>query len=1186
MFKTFTLFMCLWAFNGIAQITISGRILNQANTKPVANASVFLNNATIGDKTAGDGTFVLHNVKPGKFDLVVSIVGFETYNQTIIANADNITLPDILIFPKTIVLKEVSIKPDVNRDRNYEWFKNEFLGTDLAKECKILNPNVLNLDYDEANGKLTAASYDFLEIENAALGYKIKYLLSDFVMDNKDTASKKVFYKGSVLFENLKGAPSQEKRWQKNRQEIYENSEMHFLRSAISNRLDEEGFEVQQLSIYANPLRPSDSLIEAKIKKYKELKPGGINFLDSLSYWVKKSRLSKTFQKLLPFPLKDEEIVQQTDQKGVFALGCNNDELYITYNKNRHFHLNDQPGHLNDRNNTEHTLISFNSPIAFFYNNGVLSNPYSVIFYGVWGKDRVAELLPVDYDVPQSIAVVPVDSTIEKNVTSKLKTFSTDHITEKAYLHFDKPYYASGDTIYFKAYVTLGENHQLSDLSGVLHIDLINTNNKIDQSIELQVTDGVAWGDFALSDSLPKGNYRVRAYTQWMRNNGEAAYFDQIIPVGSVLSNKISESGTGNPVMANTSEDVQFFPEGGKLVCGIKSKIAFKAISTGGLGTDVKGVIIDNENKETAVFTSAHLGMGYFYLTPQEGKTYKAKLTYANGTQNITDLPNAENKGIVLSINNDSLPQASVRIEANKACYQENKNKDYLLVIYSGGVATTVTCMLDSLVISLDILKRHLHTGIATVTLFSPTGEPLSERLLFIQNYDQLDLSINSAKPVYSKREKVSISLDVKDRAGNPSAGHFSVSVIDENKVPVDENAENTIMTNLLLTSDLKGYIEQPNYYFTNITDEARANLDLVMLTHGYRRFEWKPLLNNEYPPVAYQPEKGLEIAGTAKSLGGQPLANATVSLISMHSGQFTSGVADDKGRFRFSDLVFSDSDKFVLQAVNSKGKNSTKLIYDKDKPGPAVAPEISLKIDTVNQSMFAYLENNKKQRDDIARYGDAKGKMLKEVFINDKKIIHYPSNGNLVSPEAADQLVTSEYLDKIGGSLTERILQKFYGRARDVSLVVVDGIAMPRGFSVDVLNASDVETVGALYGANASIYGVRVGQNSVWLITTKRGKGLDPKDIASIGILSISPKGFYKAREFYSPKYDHISATNYRPDHRGTIYWKPELVTDENGNASFEYYNADGEGSYRIVIEGIDNNGNLGHQILRYKVE
>lgn len=370
-----------------------------------------------------------------------------------------------------------------------------------------------------------------------------------------------------------------------------------------------------------------------------------------------------------------------------------------------------------------------------------------------------------------------VDNNVLKNVVSKLTRYASDHASEKAYLHFDKPYYAAGDTIYFKAYVTFGERHRPSKLSGVLHVDLINTNNKIDRSIKLQIIDGITWGDFALPDSLPKGNYRVRAYTQWMRNEGN--YFYQTIPVGSTLNNKIAESSTAHTTATNTKQDIQFFPEGGEMVTGILSKVAFKAIGVNGLGADVKGVIIDNTGTELSKFNASHLGMGYFYLTPMQGKTYRAKVTYSNGAQSINDLPMARDKGIVLKINNDNLGAAPLQIIANESYLAENHDKAINLLVYSGGIANMVTIRLDSALINLTILKRHLLPGITRVTLFSETGEPLCERLIFVQKPDQLKLTINADKTVYAKREKVHFSIHAFNQADSVVAEHFSVSVID-----------------------------------------------------------------------------------------------------------------------------------------------------------------------------------------------------------------------------------------------------------------------------------------------------------------------------------------------------------------------------------------------------------------------
>jgi TonB-dependent Receptor Plug Domain len=794
------------------------------------------------------------------------------------------------------------------------------------------------------------------------------------------------------------------------------------------------------------------------------------------------------------------------------------------------------------------------------------------------------------------------------DIVTKLRTYNKAHLAEKVYLQFDKPYYATGDTMYFKAYVTMGERHNLSAISGVLHAELIGIDNKANQSIKLQLVDGVGWGDFALPDSLAQGTYRVRAYTRWMRNSGDDSYFEKTIPIGSLHQNKIPESNTARikPVLAKT--DLQFFPESGGLVTGINTKIAFKAIGTNGMGMDIKGEITDNTGKEITGFASTHLGMGYFDLKPEEGKSYKANITYADGTKDVLPLPISNSKGISLIINNDSIASAGVKIEANQNYFSENKGKEYSVLIYSGGIATTVRCKLDSPTLTMDIIKRKLFTGITTITLFSQNNEPLAERLIFIQNYDQLNLGISTDKDTYATREKVSLKLNAKTRADLVAPGHFSVAITDENKVQVEENNETTILTNLLLTSDLKGTIEQPNYYFTNNdnlnNNEKQKELDLVMLTHGYRHFSWKQVLGGDSTntTIAYQPETSLAVSGTAKNLLGTPLKKATVSLIAIAKNRFASQTTDDKGKFNFSGLNFNDSTKFVLQAVNAKGKNRTQLTYE-----PDIMPLIkkaSVSQTNVNPTMATYLENDAKEQDELFKQGMVKVRTLKEVKIKAFKPDNNYRTSSLAGAGNADQVMHQDQLSQIQGPLvnslngrlagvkfvpytgrttgsimTGDLVPVLSGFSAAPMLVVVDGVD---GASISNLDVSQVETVEVLR-FSASIYGMK-GGNGVLVVTTKQGGAASGG--TSIGILPITVQGFYKAREFYLPKYTAAIPSGNHPDWRSTIYWAPEVVTDKDGNASLEFYNADGQGSYRVVVEGMDEKGNIGRKVYRYKVE
>ena len=759
------------------------------------------------------------------------------------------------------------------------------------------------------------------------------------------------------------------------------------------------------------------------------------------------------------------------------------------------------------------------------------------------------------------------------NITEKLTSYVTKHTSEKVYLQFDKPYYAAGDTIYFKAYVTMGERHNLSQLSGVLHAELINTANKIDKTIRLQIVNGVTWGDFALPDSLPTGNYTVRAYTRWMQNDGPDAFFEKVIPVGNLHPQGVSESTTAKQLHAKA--DMQFFPEGGELVAGVNSKIAFKAVGTNGLGIGVTGSITDNTGKQIAAFSSTHLGMGYFNLLPEYSRTYTAHIIYGDGSKDNIQLPHAKTVGICMRINNDSIQHAPIKIIANKEYFEANKGKEYTVLIWSGGYASTVNCKLDSPMITMDLIKRRLFTGVARITLFSPDAEPLCERLIFIQKFDQLNLNIDPEKTAYKIRDKVTLKLNARTTADSSAAGHFSVSVTDESKVPVDENSETTILTDLLLTSNLKGNIEQPNYYFTNVTDEKLKELDLVMLTHGYRHFIWKTVIDSASNPVKYQAETGLSINGKVTNLFGKPISKAAVALIPVEYKGLLSDTTDNNGEFSFSNLLFTDSAKFVLQAVNKKGKNTTRLILDKDEPSFAAGSMQVLPPFSANPTMDTYLANARKEQEAALKYGFGKTRLLKEVKITARK------SAPLIMTQygVADQVVSG---DKIlyGGSLSVRLagLVHFHQHFKKPIKVVWNGIEMPRNFNIDEINTGSIESIQVITDSFGIDY------DNVLIINTTFG--IQVKDMIAMGILPITVQGYYKAREFYSPKYEATLATTTRPDLRSTIYWNPAVVTDKNGNASFNFYNADTPGNYRVVIEGIDNEGNVGRKVVELRID
>jgi hypothetical protein len=778
-----------------------------------------------------------------------------------------------------------------------------------------------------------------------------------------------------------------------------------------------------------------------------------------------------------------------------------------------------------------------------------------------------------------------------KEVVAKLQSLSTDRIIEKAYLHFDKPYYSPGDTIYFKAYVTAGERHELSKLSGVLHVDLISKSDSVMQTVTLQLKNGLAWGDFALPGYTSKGNYRIRAYTQWMQNAGNAYVFDKTIPV-----NGKSIAPVNSTKAADAKADIQFFPEGGTFVVAVPAKIAFKAVGSNGMGVYVKGIVVDNNNVAVAKFTSAHLGMGQIFITPEEGKTYKAKVSYPDGSVNTVDLPKPEAKGMSLTVNNSDLTKLSIDINANKPYYLENKNKEINVVVYSAGVVKTVKTVLDNQVIGFDLPKKDLASGITQITLFSGNGVPLSERLVFIQNPVDVNFTINSDKTTYASHDRTQITLNAKlATADKASVGNFSVAVVDESKVETNEDRESSILSDLLLTSEVRGYVEQPGYYFNNVTADTRNNLDILMLTQGYRRFEWKQLLNESPAPIAYKPEVGMDIQGTLVSNAGKPVPNEKISLMLASTMQSINAVTDANGRFGFPDLEFADKTQFLLNIENKSLRNKAKFVLDKtNKELPVNAgnlPEAKMEVKLPDYN-GTYVDAPNPNQDKVTK--------LKVVNIKDR--IKYRSS-SMAGAGNADQVIfrkdilaatslsqglvgIARNIDFINGKAYVRnsaVISSGSSTVSESMLIVVDGAITQNG-NIDNYLPADIDNIEILKGANASAYGLGSGAGVIVINTRQGGTGDDvvSKEM-SPGILSISPKGFYVARQFYSPVYE--ATKKWPQEDRATIYWKPNLITNDAGNATFDYFN-DGPGQYRVIVEGIDNAGNIGRAVYKYTVK
>jgi hypothetical protein len=874
---------------------------------------------------------------------------------------------------------------------------------------------------------------------------------------------------------------------------------------------------------------------------------------------------------------------------------------------------------------------------------------------------------------------------------SKTAKYISSRPIEKVYLNFDKPYYAVGDTIWFKAYVTM-LNHQPSVLSKIVYVEMIGNTDSLVQSMRIQVNNGVATGNIPLPQYLiKKGNYRIRAYTNWMRNFDGDYFFNKNIVVGNAINNEvvtntsfsgsetkeltkinarivykdetgapyankkvtwkvetdsdkplkgkgttdnngvltislegskalalssrnletIIDRGTKKPVAntfplkyADPDVDVQFFPEGGELTSGVRGRVAFKAVKADGLGIDVKGTVTDNDGKTIADIKSQNLGMGVFFILPEDDKSYKANITFPDGSMHGYNLPRVQQSGINLSVNNSEADNLGIKISASPVFFTQHQGQRFYIVAQSNGIIYyAAQTILQSQVYSASIPKSKFPSGIVQLTLFNDKGDPYSERIAFIQRNDMLNIGVTAPKTTYATREKVKLNVSAK-ADGQPVLANMSVAVIDETKVPFDENAESTILTNLLLTSDLKGFVEKPNSYFNHVTPESIANLDVLMLTQGYRRFSFRDIVRDKLPQIYLLPEQSIEISGTLRNQTGMPINKGSISLNIPDRNYTVQTTTNADGVFKFSKLLLTDSSKVVLNARNNVNNNNLMIMLDVPRQqGLTRNVEAPTEILNIDSALQTYLSNSKKQFNN--------SHTLKEVEIKDKPVVHKISHADYPALTGLNMIADHEisgdrikdcndFVTCVQGMLfgvtyedNNFYISRDYNQGKKVPMQIYAG-----GFPVDysylnTVNPKEVESIEIFNSDGVSGINRMNSTNGVLVVNMRKrpeGKKITAAQLKELFppkyILSFTPQGYTMGRVFYSPRYDVPRMVQSANDLRSTIYWNPMVNTDKTGTANLEYYNADGKGTYKVIVEGIDTDGNIGHFVYRYKVQ
>lgn len=785
---------------------------------------------------------------------------------------------------------------------------------------------------------------------------------------------------------------------------------------------------------------------------------------------------------------------------------------------------------------------------------------------------------------------------LEELIVNKLEAYGTISYPEKIYIHTDKPYYSLEETIWFTGYMVNGIDHLKSNKSFVVHVDLINENDSILDSKKLFIKKISSAGDFKISKDWKPGKYLIRAYTNEMRNEDSAYFFQKEISVLAIAETTVKENNIAIPSEKKTQEykipkpDIHFYPEGGYIVEGVQNKIAVKIKDKIFQEQNLKGTIVDNENNEISTFKTSKYGLAAFILTPEPNKTYTA-IVDINGSEESYSLPKTQSQGYTISVINQG---KRISITVNSTL--ETGLQKTLLVGHQRGkhlyskleTSTTKTS-------SLSLYTSQLKDGIIHFTLFNPEGNPVAERLIYIENpKNKITVAVNKNKNTLGTREKITININPKDVNGNNVSSHLSMSVRDLQAIPQNRHVEN-IKTWLLLNSDLRGEIENPGYFFEVPNDyKRRYLLDLTMMTHGWRRFTWKSLLKQDKKAREFPIEKGVFIKGRTKYLKKPYDYRSTATRITFLGDSFHQEVSqsDTLGNFTYGPFILYDSVSTLIEArltnfksTKSKDRKVVILLENTEPEKPIITKKTILK-PTIRdeEQLAAYIKISKYIKEINTQYNEQM-RLLDEVIIVAKKKdkielrneefdsrtnYGYAQNRLIIEDmTGAESYSILDLLNQIGGVMVSGSNVTIRGVSPTFYL---DGMEIDIDF-VETLSGNDIDFMDVLKGADAVMF-ANSGGGAIAMYS-KTGFSLSTRNIKrKPGIIDFKTIGFYTAREFYSP--DHINGFEEisKADVRTTLHWEPQIRVTENNTPDISFFSCDRQGDYIIEIQGISDTG------------
>lgn len=747
--------------------------------------------------------------------------------------------------------------------------------------------------------------------------------------------------------------------------------------------------------------------------------------------------------------------------------------------------------------------------------------------------------------------------------------FNGSYIPERIHIHYDKTSYAAGDTIWFKAYVMQGTVP--TALSKSLYIDWTDKDGKMITRSFSPIVGGSTFGQVAIPVEYNSTFIHARAYTRWMLNFDSSFLYNKDLHVLS--ANKSKSANETVRTLFNV------FPESGNLVEGLNNKIAFKATDTYGRPVKVKGNILVN-GSPSGSFNTVHDGMGFFFLNPIKGRTYSVSWQDSTGTKHSMNLPAVMPKGLILQLKDN---------DKNKIFSVQNNDSTVQTIHMIGTMyqqqVFNITRTLNSGVTQGIIPTESLPSGILTVTVLNQDFQPMAERITFINNEEyKFETEMNVAHWGLNKRAKDEIEITIPEGM----TASLSVSVTDN---AIDFDTTSSIVTSLLLSSELKGKIFNPAFYFSE-NDSAGYFLDLVMLTNGWRKISWADLAKGKLPAITFNPDTTYQTV-SGKIYGATPvqLSNAgdIVLIINQkNQNEWLSAPIKRDGTFEVGDYMLFDTATVYFQPPKNKLLQQVSVQFMEDKlpvqsTVKAGTGHYIMNTDTSGASRHALL--SEAMQDELKFFG---GKVLEDVTIV----------ARTKSPEEKlDETYASGLFSGSNGkgfdlrndpvaNAYQNIFQYLQGRVAGVNITMSQPPSITwRGgapalflnemqVDADMLSTIPVSDIAYVKVLNPPFVGaVGGGGNGAIAIYTRKGGDvqMDPGK----GLSKNTLTGYSMIRQFYSPDYER--SKDEKKDLRTTLYWNPEVIlTPQNNKTILKFFNNDVSEAFRVVIEGMSTDGKL----------